>query len=98
MATRMRLMARSVTCKPPTCEPGLGAAGNSALVSACAGAAKAPCAGFDSIVTMFDILAFSRFICFERARLQPRRPCGKGIFGFSPRGNVRSEERRVGKE
>jgi hypothetical protein len=53
MATRIRLMARSVTCKPPGKPEAACGAG------ACGCAADMPSAGFDSIVTMFDMLAFS---------------------------------------
>jgi hypothetical protein len=48
----MRFTARSVTCR--LCEGGPEAG----LLSGSAGAVLAPCAGFDSIDTKFDIASF----------------------------------------
>src|ERR1035437_1424427 len=56
-ATRMRLIAFSVTCKPPAAGPTPPAATCGGANCGCA--AKAPSAGFDSMLTMFDIIASS---------------------------------------
>src|ERR1035437_2823986 len=114
MATRMRLMARSVSCKP--C-----AGGPEGFASAGAGPAKAACDGLLSMVTMFDIVACLFIPNFQSLRWRglnrapsPERGsllvrCCRGLNRFrravlllpvaNGRANrIRSEERRVGKE